>query len=475
MRRLLQAALFGAAAFLLLVAASTPRPSADLSDSARVPAGLGVPSAPVTRMEGVATVGANDLARLLGASRTWRADVRKLMLRSGDHRITLSADNPFVIVDDRTVRLSRPVTTRAGELQVPVELARLLPEDGWPRLAYDPDAHQLRVAPKDGFIGSPRVETGSGVTAFVIPAERAEAAAVVGRSRARFRVRVAGALSGVLPDSLPDDGLLRDVTVTASGGAVTFELALDPSSAGYRLERDPEAGRVTVTLSRNPGVGLEPFADEGAPGPRVLRVVVLDPGHGGDDAGATVEGAEEKTIALDLALRVADELQRRGGVRVELTRRDDRGIAQETRAETANRTHADAVLSLHVGDYVTRDAAGCVAWVAPAERASAVEAAARAAGLVNLTPWRDVAYARAVESRGLAEAVTTSLERAGFGPGTVRERLPLSLVGITAPGVLLECGSLANPEERARLQSQAGLMDLARAIADGVLAWQRGD
>jgi N-acetylmuramoyl-L-alanine amidase len=53
--------------------------------------------------------------------------------------------------------------------------------------------------------------------------------------------------------------------------------------------------------------------------------------------------------------------------------------------------------------------------------------------------------------------------------------LPLPLVGVAAPGVLLECGSLANPEERARLQSQAGMRDLARAIADGVLAWQKGD
>jgi N-acetylmuramoyl-L-alanine amidase len=230
-----------------------------------------------------------------------------------------------------------------------------------------------------------------------------------------------------------------------------------------------------VSFARTAGGGFESFASEGAPGPRVLRTVVLDPGHGGDDAGATAEGAEEKVIALDLALRVADELRRRGGVKVQLTRRDDRGLAQETRAEAANRSHADAVLSLHIGDYVTREAAGCVAWVAPADRASSAEAAARAAGLANLTPWRDAAYERAVESRGLAEAVTTALERAGFGPGTVRERLPLPLVGVAAPGVLLECGSLANPEERARLLSQAGMRDLARAIADGVLAWQKGD
>lgn len=459
---------------VVAAAAAAPSPRA-VADSARVPAGLGVPSAPVTRLEGVPMVGANDLARLLGASRTWRADVRKLVLHAGDHRLTLTAGNPFVLVDDHTLRLSRPVSTRAGELQVPVELARLLPEEGWPRLAYDADARQLRVAPRDGFVGAPRVEAASGLTTFVIPAERAEAAAVVGRSRARFRVRVAGALTGALPDSLPEQGVVRDVAVSAAGGGVTFELALDPATAGYRLERDPGASRVTVSFARAAGAGFESFAAEGAPGPRALRMVVLDPGHGGDDAGATSEGAEEKTIALDLALRVADELQRHAGVHVQLTRRDDRGLAQETRAEAANRARADAVLSLHIGDYVTREAAGCVAWVAPADRASNVEAAARAAGLVNLTPWRDVAYERAVESRGLAEAVTASLERAGFGPGTVRERLPLPLVGVSAPGVLLECGSLANPEERARLQSQAGLRDLARAIADGVIAWQKGD
>ncbi len=478
-RRLHAAALLLAASVSAALAAASPAPAPKspraVADSARVPAGLGVPSAPVTRLEGVPTVGAIDLARLLGASRTWRADVRKLVLRSGDHRITLTADNPFVIVDDRTLRLSRPVTTRAGEFQVPVELARLLPEGGWPRLAYDADARQLRVAPRDGFLGEPRVEVAAGITTLVIPAERAEAAAIVGRSRARFRVRVAGALTGALPDSLPDQGLVRDLAVSPAGGGVTFELALDPAAGGYRLEREPEAGRVRVLLSRSSGGGFEPFAAEGGPGPRVLRTVVLDPGHGGDDAGATAEGAEEKAIALELALRVADELQRRGGVRVQLTRRDDRGLAQETRAEAANRARADAVLSLHIGGYVTREAAGCVAWVAPAERAGSVEAAARAAGLVNLTPWRDVAFDRAVESRGLAEAVTTSLERAGFGPGAVRERLPLPLLGVTAPGVLLECGSLGNPEERARLLTATGIRDLARAIADGVFAWQRGD
>lgn len=455
---------------------ATSAPGGPAADSAQVPAGLGVPSAPVTRVDNVPMVGANELARLLGASRSWRPDVRKLVLRAGERRLTFTADNPFVIVDDRTVRLSAPVLPRAGELQIPVEIVRLLPRDsGWPRLAYDADSRQLRVAPRDGFVGAPRVETRGSSTILVIPSERAEAAAVIGRSRARFRVRMAGALVGALPDSLPDDGLVRDLAVSRSPGGVTFEVAVDGAAMGWRLERDPASGRVTLLLARGADDDLEAFAAEGAKGPRVVRTVVLDPGHGGDESGVRAEGAEEKSLALELALRLADELQRRGGVRVLLTRRDDRAMSQESRAEAANRVRADAVLSLHFGAFADPSARGTLAWCAPATRATGAESAARAAGLVALIPWRDVALERAVESRGLAESITAALERAGIGPASVRERLPLALLGVQSPGVLLECGSLSNPEERARLLSPDGIRALASAITDGVLAWQRNE
>ena len=453
--------------------------------SARVPAGLGVPAVPVTSMDGVPVVGANDLARLIGASRTWRADVRKLGFKLGEHRITFTDGNPFVIVDDHMLRLEHAVRSRAGEMQIPVEFARLLPEGpGWPRLAYGAEAGELRVAPALGFIGSPRVVAHGGVTSLVIPAEHSEGAVVVGRSRARFRLRVAGALVGALPDSLPDDALLRDLAVSLTAGGVTFELAVDPTATGWRLERDASAGGVTLLLARGAG-GFDEFAPEGAPGPRVLRTLVLDPGHGGADPGAQADGADEKSLALELARAVADELHRRSTVRVVLTRADDRDLPQEARAEAANRAQADAVLSLHFG--ATADGAGPapgggpVAWCAPAAPTSgggaeyAGDGPENAAGVLGLLPWRYAALPRAVESRGLAESVTSALARNGFGPTSVRERLPFALLGVHAPGVLLECGSLTDPGEMSRLLSPGGLKKLAAAIADGVLAWQRGD
>ncbi|MCE9627752.1 MAG: N-acetylmuramoyl-L-alanine amidase, partial [Candidatus Eisenbacteria bacterium] len=277
-----------------------------------------------------------------------------------------------------------------------------------------------------------------------------------------------------LPDSLPDVGLVRDLQIAPSAGGVTFELALDPAVAGWRLERDPAAGRVRLVFSRD-AAGFEAFAAEGAPGPRTLRTIVLDPGHGGGDVGVRVDGADEKALTLELARMVAEELQRRAQVRSVLTRTDDRDVSPVARAEIANRARADAVLSLHFETLPDPRARGTLAWCPPAVAVANSSTTSAGGGLVSLTPWRDVALDRAVESRGLAESVTGMLERRGFGPTSVRERLPLALVGVQSPGILLECGTLSNPDERARLLASGGLRPLAVAIAEGVLAWQRNE
>ena len=451
------------------------------ADSARVPAGLGVPAVATARVDGVDVVPANDLAWLLGAARSWNADVRKLVLTFGAHRLTFTDGNPFVIADDRTLRLDHEVFSRAGELQVPVELARALPEDGgWPRLGHDARAGELRAAPADGYVGSPRVLVRAGTTELVIPTEHPELARVVGRGRARFRMRFRGAFSGALPDSLPADALVHDVSVRATPGGLTFELAVDAAAAGWRWELSPSRDAVTLTLDRAAGA-LQPFAPEPPPGARPLRTVVLDPGHGGVDTGVQSDGVLEKTLTLDLAKALADELRRRAGAHVTLTRTDDRDMSQLGRSEVANAPQPDVVVSLHFGMSLDPRARGGAAWCAPASVSGAVldppgvpADRAHAPALLELLPWRDAATAHAVEGRALAEDLTAALEHDGFGPMSVRERMPLALLGVTAPGVLLECGTLSNKEERARILAPNGIHRLAAAIATGLILWQHG-
>ena len=467
-------------------APATATRSAAPSDSSRVPLGLGVPSIPVSRVGGIDVVRANDLAWLLKAARSWNADVRKLVLHSGGHRLTFTDGNPFVIADDHTLLLAHPVFSLGGELQIPVELAQAMPdENAWPRLGYDARAGEMRAAPADGYVGSPRVITRAGDTELVIPTEHPELARVVGRGRARFRLRFRGAFAGVLPDSLPEDGLLRNLRIQTIPGGLSFELAVDPAAGGWRLELAPSHDAVTLTFDRAAG-SLEPFAPEPPPGPRPMHTVVLDPGHGGVDTGVQSDGVLEKTLTLDLAKALADELRRRAGAHVLLTRTDDRDLSQLGRAEVANAPKPDLVVSLHFGMSLDPRAKGGAAWCAPASASATVLEAPGAgpavgagrtqvAGLLELLPWRDAATAHAVESRALAEDLGRALEHDGFGPMSVRERMPLPLMGVTAPGVLLECGTLSNVAERARILAPNGIHLLASAIADGLLAWQRGE
>ena len=455
---------------------ATAAPAAQVASAP--PASFAVPpiadSAPLRTIEGRPYLAAGDLARLLSATRYWRADVRKLVLRAGAHRVQLTADNPFVLVDDRTVRLGAPVRALGGELVVPADLIAALPRDTTlARLMIDPRGARVVVVPRDGLVGSPRVAVAGDVTRVTIPAERTERVQVIGRSRARFRVRLAGAYLGAPGDSLPAGGLVRRIVPNPTTTGTTFELALAGEALGYRVSADSAGRRVTLEFARMPQVGLEPFAAEGPAGPRAVRVIVLDPAHGGTDLGVQAGGAVEKDLTLALARLLAPALGQRLGARVVLTRTDDRALPVEARAEAANRAHADLVLVLHFDGNPAPGARGATAYCPPATLGTRGDES----GLGNLAmiPWRDVALRHAVESRALADAVMGELDRRGQGPVRVRETMPLHLLGVNAPGVALECATLSSAADRARISGPDGLAHLAAAIAEGVAVWQRNE
>jgi len=445
------------------------------SDWRSPPRSEGPETLPVRRLDGDPYVAVNDLARVLDATKFWRADLRRLVLRSGSHSFTLTEDNPFVILDDRTVWLPTPVRSLQGEFQVPAAMVDSLPADSLlPRLRYDPRRERVVVLPPSGGVGSPRIIVLSDVTRIVFPADQADEAVVFARARARFRIRFGGFFTGALPDSLPEDGLVRAIRPIPSAGGSAFEMVVAPEASGYRLIQNVALRRVTLELQRAANPELEPFADEGPPGPRPVRVIVIDPGHGGNDLGVIVGDAIEKDLTLQLAKFLKPELEHRLPAHVILTRDGDQSVSGDRRAEIANRSRADLVLSLHLDGFGDPRARGATGYCPPATVGAGTEGEGGRGPLpVVLLPWRDVASGHAVESRALAEAVLSAIELRGQGPTRLRERLSTSLLGVNAPGILLECATLTAPGDRDRVLQEEGLRDLAASIAEGVVAYQR--
>lgn len=76
-------------------------------------------------------------------------------------------------------------------------------------------------------------------------------------------------------------------------------------------------------------------------------VVIIDPGHGGENAGAIYGGYIEKILTLNTALAMKEELEKYQGVEVYLTRESDTDLDLDERAEFAEEKNADILLSLH--------------------------------------------------------------------------------------------------------------------------------
>lgn len=222
-----------------------------------------------------------------------------------------------------------------------------------------------------------------------------------------------------------------------------------------------------------------------------IRVIVIDPGHGGEDTGARgASGVEEKDITLKLAFRIAEALKGRLDCRVLLTRTSDAFVPLSERTAFANRNKADLFISIHANAASNRDARGIETFFLSfeatdegARRVAAFENSANSAAAPRAVQeadedlraiFLDLANTRSHhESSRLAEAVHASMLGGTGREGRGVKQAPFTvLVGATMPAILVEAGFISNPAEETWLSSARDQATIAEAIADGVLSFR---
>jgi N-acetylmuramoyl-L-alanine amidase len=196
--------------------------------------------------------------------------------------------------------------------------------------------------------------------------------------------------------------------------------------------------------------------------PHAVRVVVLDPGHGGSDKGVVSSGGvTEKDVVLAIAKRTKDLLSS-SGFDARLTREDDRFVSPEARTRVANAGKADVFLSVHANGWFDADLSGFTVEVAKTPPgAESGEGAVQKWGGEDPVTSHDSELLAEILSRKLSEAV----KKAGRG---VRSADWAPLAGATMPAVLVEVGFLTNEGEAKKLTDSDYQGRLAKAIADAV-------
>jgi N-acetylmuramoyl-L-alanine amidase len=218
-----------------------------------------------------------------------------------------------------------------------------------------------------------------------------------------------------------------------------------------------------------------------------LVIVALDPGHGGEDPGATgPSGLHEKDVVLAIALQLRDRLNAVPGMRAMLTRDDDFFVPLHERVRKARRVQADLFVSIHADAFMTAAARGASVFALSQGGASSTAArwmadrenAADMVGGVNIKA-RDPSLARALldmsttaqikDSLHVGREVLGQIGRVGkLHKGEVEQAGFAVLKAPDIPSILVETAFISNPEEEANLRDPAYQARLVDALVTGM-------
>jgi N-acetylmuramoyl-L-alanine amidase len=202
-------------------------------------------------------------------------------------------------------------------------------------------------------------------------------------------------------------------------------------------------------------------------------VVVIDPGHGGDDTGVRgAGGLTEKQLTLDIAQRLKSQLEGRLGVRVLLTRSDDVVLGPDARASLANNNRGSLFLSLHANAAFSPSLAGAEIYTPAADPLTGTEEGQA----IELLPWNGVQARHATASARLAGLLHDELARAiPMSPRQVQAASMRPLVGVNMPAVVVEMLYLTNPEQEKMAADDAFKDGIAQRLADAIARFRTAD
>jgi N-acetylmuramoyl-L-alanine amidase len=198
-----------------------------------------------------------------------------------------------------------------------------------------------------------------------------------------------------------------------------------------------------------------------------FAVVVLDPGHGGQDSGAMCGRVMEKDLTLDVARRV-DRLLDSEGVATLMTRLGDSYVSLADRAAFGNRVKDSIFISIHFNEDNKPVASGVETYYAAHQIASG-------STLASWLPFfsQPPSNSPKPESQSLAGFIQEALvaRTRSVDRGTQAKQF-FVIANVTSPAVLIEAGFITNKDELSKLANEDYRDQLAAAVADGILRYR---
>lgn len=261
-------------------------------------------------------------------------------------------------------------------------------------------------------------------------------------------------------------------------------------SANGNLQGRSTSSTVPVNRTRATNTAKAPVSARHEPG-KTLRdvVVVLDPGHGGKDPGASgPRRTMEKEVTLRIAQKLKQIIDRQPGMRAVLTRNGDYYIGLRERLTIARKYNADVFVSIHADAFINQQSNGASVF-ALSQSGATSEAARWLAEKENYSELGGVNLSELDDQSGLVRTVLIDLSQTATIGASLHmgERVLRDLDRITnlhnhkveqarfmvlkspdIPSILIETGFISNPREESNLTNPAYQTHLTEAIFQGL-------
>jgi len=414
--------------------------------------------------------------------------------------IVISSDQPMASVSGRVVALPSPAVRLGNRWFVPLDfLPRALAPIYDTRIDLRRPSRLLVV----GDLRVPRVTArvdmpGPPTRATLEIAPAAQVSVMTEPGRLVIRVD-----ADALDAALPGDGAGLIDLIRFGDQPTTIVVLLDDRAGPARAVPAEANGITRVTIdvpdvappgdtAAAPPAAAPPTAAAAVPAPPLfatprtpLQTIVIDPGHGGDDRGARgARGTEEKAVTLEVARRLRTLIEMRLGIRVILTRDNDRAISLDERAAIANNSKADLFLSLHANAAPVAAVAGAEVFYVRLDREGEDARRAAESGVplqvlggamraIDVIQW-DLAQARHIDASAVLAGMLEENLRAQVPMARrPRQDAPLRvLTGVNMPAALIEMAYLTNGEQERLVQSEAYQSSLAQAVYNAIVGFR---
>jgi N-acetylmuramoyl-L-alanine amidase len=450
-------------------------------------------------------VSAKDIAFAFRGTWFWNSDIQKMVLRISDHKIKITIDNPFVVVDDYVHHLPLPPVFHQGSIYLPlIFMYEIMPGVSGSRITADHQHGKLWITTEGVNISNLSIERIDSKTTVIIHTEETLRADLIPSAPESLVVMVEpGKTRPNILEGFNETGFVLDAVVDQRGERSVFRFLLDRMNLSKQLTLKNNPDRIVIVVAERTSL---PFAEPSfgepipiSPEEKILaerekysiETVVIDPGHGGKDPGAIGRsGLQEKEVVLDIALRVKEYLENDSNIRCILTRTDDTFIPLQKRTEIANNAGADLFISIHTNAAYSRYPHGFeVFYLSLAKNDEARAVAARENSSLrfeetdfspesfddlNFILWDMIQNEFLKESALLAEILQREMDgHLDLENRGVNQAGLYVLNGAFMPAALVETAFISNHHEEELLKKAHFRDKMSRAIASGILNYRQ--